>query len=149
METRKLLMAILLAALSSSFAYSQKQNDKEILLVSEAAKIDKFYTIDELNAMGKAELIKLYSDRFQSVILLLPYSALSTNPGTSLSDLGIPVTGENKSLLKEENQNSEEFYESVKKSVNNFIAYADKNNIVWSIILFEDIIKKVNLGKDF
>lgn len=129
--------------------YGQKVKEKETTLISPEAKIEKFYTIDELNKMGKADLIKLYKERFKVVILLLPYSALSTTPGASLESLGIPANSENKDVLDKETKVSADFYEAVDLSLNNFIAYADKAHIVWSIILYEDIIRKINLGKDY
>ena len=35
------------------------------------------------------------------------------------------------------------------KSLDNFIAYADKSNIVWAILFYEETIRKISLGKDY
>jgi hypothetical protein len=148
---KKFITYLLLVTLYSIslLAYSQKVKEKETILINPDARIEKFYTIDELNKMGKAELIKIYKERFKVVILLLPYSALSTNPGTTLESLGIPANSENKEVLDKESKVSVDFYEAVDESLNNFIAYADKVHIIWAIILYEDIIRKISLGKDY
>jgi hypothetical protein len=152
--TRKLFLQVslilfCLTAFSAKILGQTKNKKEESSLIDPSITISSFYTIDELNAMGKAELIKLYKERFKVIINILPYNALTSRPGATLEELGIPQTSENKALLVEEEKNSEVFYKSFDASLNNFIAYADKSNIVWSILFFEDTIKRVSLGKDY
>jgi hypothetical protein len=132
----------------SGKSFSQSKT-KDISLIHTQALIQKYHTIDELNTKAKGELIALYKERFKVLTFLLPYSALSTKPGISLKELGIPESSENKSLLEKENKTGESFDEAVNTSLDNFIAYADKSNIVWSILFFEDTIRKLAIGKDY
>jgi hypothetical protein len=143
------LLLCFLTGFSVKILGQTKNKKEELSLIDPSITISNFYTIDELNTMGKAELIKLYKERFKVIINLLPYNALTSRPGVTLEELGIPQTSENKDLVVEEEKNREVFYRSFDASLNNFIAYADKSNIVWSILFFEDTIKRVSLGKDY
>lgn len=118
-------------------------------IVSSNATISKFHTIDELSNMGKGDLINIYKERFKVLTYLLPYSALTTKPGTTLKDLGIPENGENKSLIEKENKAAADLEKAVNTSLENFIAYADKNNIIWSILFYEEMIRKLMIGKEY
>lgn len=144
---KKLAFLFLLIGLAVP-AFSQSKT-KEVTLVNPQANIQKYHTIDELNTKPKGELIAIYKERFKVLTLLLPYSALSTRPGMTLKELGIPESSENKALLEKEGKNAEAFNESVNISLDNFIAYADKTSIVWSILFFEDTIRKLAIGKDY
>jgi hypothetical protein len=129
-------------------SYSQSKT-KEIILINQQATIQKYHTIDELNSKAKGELINLYKERFRVLTFLLPYSALSTKAGVSLKELGIPENSDNKTLLEKENKAGDLFNETVNTSLDNFIAYADKTSIIWSILFFEDTIRKLAIGKDY
>lgn len=130
-----------------SFIHAQSVKPSTAI-VSAQATIQKFHTIDELNNLGKGDLINLYKERFKVLTYLLPYSALSTKPGATLKDLGIPDNSENKTLIDKENKAAADLEKAVNTSLENFIAYADKNNIIWSILFFEDMIRKLMIGKD-
>lgn len=144
-----LSILLTLAALSFNTKGFSQLKTKDVELVSVTAKIAKFHTIDELNKMTKATLIQLYKERFRVAVLLMPYSGLTTKPGTTLDALGIPVTSDNKNMIEKEDKAGKEYHEIIDKNLNFFIAYADKSNIVWSIVMYEDIIRKINLGREF
>lgn len=145
---KHLTLLFLLIGVAALPAFCQSKT-KEVTLVNPQANIQKYHTIDELNAKAKGELIALYKERFKVLTLLLPYSALSTRPGMTLKELGIPESSENKALLEKEGKTGDAFNESVNVSLDNFIAYADKTSIVWSILFFEDTIRKLAIGKDY
>jgi hypothetical protein len=149
MHHRKIIFVILLFIFLISGKTFCQNKSKDVSLINNLALIQKYHTIDELNTKAKGELIMLYKERFKVLTFILPYSALSTKPGTTLKELGIPENSENKSLLEKENKTSESFAEAVNVSLDNFIAYADKPNIVWSILFFEDTIRKLAIGKDY
>ena len=138
-----LLMAV---ALESS---AQNSKNKEIVLVNGEAKVDKFHTINDLKSKNKGELIAIYKQRFKVITYLLPYTALSNKPGATLNVLGIPENTENKSLIEKEVKATEQLNDAFSVSLDNFIAYADSDNIIWSILLYEDLIRKLLLGKDY
>ncbi|MCS6823393.1 MAG: hypothetical protein NZ529_03795 [Cytophagaceae bacterium] len=144
----KVLISAFFVVLSCMYAYCQK-GKTELCIVNPDAVLRKYHTIDELNNLGKGELINLYKERFRVLVYLLPYCALSSKPGITLKDLGIPENSENKTLLEKENKTGEEFDKAVNASLDNFIAYADRSNIIWAILFYEDTIRKVSLGKDY
>jgi hypothetical protein len=137
--------------LSTGFVESNAQNskNKEIVLVNANAKVDKFHTINDLKSKNKGELINIYKERFKVITHLLPYTALSNKPGVTLNVLGIPESSENKSLIEKEAKATDQLNDAFSVSLDNFIAYADSDNIIWSILLYEDLIRKLLLGKDY
>ena len=148
MNAKTIFITVVILALFIVKSNGQNKS-KFIPLVNPGALIQKYHTIDELNSKSKGDLIILYKERFKVLTLLLPYSALSTKPGASLKELGIPENSENKTLLEKENKAGEVFDQAVDLSLDNFIAYADKTSIVWSILFFEDTIRKLAIGKDY
>lgn len=128
---------------------AQNKKDDDVVLVSKDASIAKYHTIDELNAMNKGDLILLYKERIRVINSLLPYSALSTKPGATLKELGIPISEANAGLIEKEDKTGAAFNSAINNNLDNLIAYADKNEIIWSILFFEDIIKKLSLGRDY
>ena len=142
------LLMILFFTIDKS-VLAQSKLKTELTLVNAKTIITKYYTIEELNALAKGELISIYKDRFRVLINLMPYCALSSKPGVTLRELGIPENSDNKSLLEKEEKSLEIFDQYVKVSLDNFIAYADKTNIVWAILFYEETIRKISLGKDY
>jgi len=53
--------------------------------------------------MQKGELLALYNERLQVLVRTLPYIALATKPGMTVSDLAIPLNSENKKATKKNN----------------------------------------------
>jgi hypothetical protein len=125
------------------------KNSKEIVLVNADAKVDKFYTMSDLKSKNKGELIAIYKDRFKVITYLLPYTALSNKPGITLNVLGVPENTENKSLIEREAKATEQLNQAFSVTLDNFIAYADSDNIIWSILLYEEMIRKLLIGKDY
>ena len=117
-------------------------------LISKDIKVQKFHTIDDLNDMNKGALINLYVERVKVLSSILPFAALSTQPGVTYDDLGIPKTDQNISLLQKELIDANNLYASVEKMLNLLIPYSDKSDIVWAILFFEETIKKASLGNN-
>ncbi len=148
---------LVIVSLSIFFVWMGKQtvqaqnskNSKEIVLVNADAKVDKFYTMSDLKSKNKGELIAIYKDRFKVITYLLPYTALSNKPGITLNVLGVPENTENKSLIEREAKATEQLNQAFSVTLDNFIAYADSDNIIWSILLYEEMIRKLLIGKDY
>lgn len=148
---KKLLLSISFFCLLAGGQETQAQNaknSKEIVLVNADASVDKFHTMSDLKSKNKGELIAIYKDRFKVITYLLPYTALSNKPGVTLSVLGVPENSENKSLIEKEAKATEQLNQAFSVTLDNFIAYADSDNIIWSILLYEEMIRKLLLGKD-
>ncbi|MFN3404052.1 MAG: hypothetical protein ACK40G_08150 [Cytophagaceae bacterium] len=144
------LSAILLSCIA--FAQDKKKNApvaapvKVTSYVSENAKITKFHTVEELKQMGKIELTAVYMERVAVITEILPYVALHYKPGAPLKEMGIPETPANIEHMEKEVKNKDNYLAAVKDSLDDIIPYADKTNIIWSILFFEEILKKAEDG---
>lgn len=135
-----------LAAFFFSFN-TQAQTNKsggELTYVNAAAKLTKTHTRAELEAMGKLDLTKIYQERIAIITELVPYLALHSKPGATLTEMGIPKTKENVAHLEKEVANKTEYLSSVNQTLTDVIPYADKENIIWSILFFEEMIQRAS-----
>lgn len=128
-------------AISSGFAQSKKN-----VYFDHNTLVKKFHTIDELEGLKKGQLIALYIDRVREVITILPYLALTNKPGVSLSDGGIKETPNNLKVLDKHHQAIIKSSKETSDMISEFVPYADTEKIVWSILYFEDVIKKTRIG---
>jgi hypothetical protein len=110
--------------------------------VSPEAKISKYHTEEELKKLGKIELTQLYMERVKVITEIIPYLALHTKPGATLKELGIPENEINVKHMEKEVTNKNNYLNAVQETLDDIIPFADKVNIIWSILLYEDIIKK-------
>ena len=106
------------------------------------AKITKFYTKEELNKLPKLELIEVYKSRLVYLIEILPFMSLHPEPGATFHDMSIPETEANIAHLEKESKNKESFVKSLSTTLDDVIPYSEKTNIIWSILFFEEMIKK-------
>lgn len=143
MKTLFLFTSILLTAIAG---YAQK-GSTQATYVSPTAKIEKFYTMDELKQLGKIELTNIYMERVVVVTEIIPYIALHTKPGATLKEMGIPETPANIEHVEKEVKNKGVYLSAVKNTLDDIIPYADKGNIIWAIMFMEDIIKKADGGE--
>ena len=150
---KKTLLILSLSVLACS-VYAQEEETKTVETNKEAttytyvepsAKIEKFHNQSELEKMGKLELTNLYIERVRVLSEILPYIALNKNPaGANLKDLGIPETKPNVDDLEKEVKNTTSYVAGIDHTLTDVIPYADKNNIIWSILFMEDTINKIN-----
>lgn len=130
--------------LTVSNAFAQKNTTTTLTYVSADAILKKTHTKDELELLGKLELTTIYQERVAIITEVLPYLALHSKPGATLTDMSIPQTSANVSHLEKEVKNKHEYLSSVNETLVDIIPYADKQNIIWSILFFENIIKSSN-----
>lgn len=128
------------------FAQKKKGSDEPAgsTYVSANALISKFHTEDELKAMGKIELTKLYMERIVVLTEIIPYVALKTKPGATLTEMGIPETPLNLEHMQKEIKNKESYLAAVQNTLDDIVPYADKGNIIWAILYFEQMYKNIN-----
>ncbi|WP_062056431.1 hypothetical protein [Aquimarina longa] len=139
----KLFNIIFFTLFIINFNYSQV---KKNVFFDQKVLIKKFHTIDELEGLKKGELTKLYADRINEIITILPYLALTNEANVRMSDIGIQEnSGHLKSLNKQHIATSEAL-ENTKTVISEFIPYADTEKIIWGILYFEEIIKKIRIG---
>ncbi|MBQ4803180.1 hypothetical protein J8L88_10005 [Aquimarina sp. MMG015] len=108
--------------------------------------INKFHTIDELENLKKGQLVKLYIERANEIITVLPYIALTNEANVSLSDIGIKENSDNQKLLKKHHETTTDAFGSTSNLITEFVPYADTEKIIWSILYYEEMIKKIRIG---
>jgi hypothetical protein len=106
----------------------------------------KFHTIEDLSELKKGQLLELYISRIYEINTILPYMALTNEAGVTLSDLGIRENSENTKILEKQHEVNEAAFDYSKETMEQFIAYADTDKIMLSVLYFEEIIKKLRLG---
>jgi hypothetical protein len=106
------------------------------------AKITKFYSKDELNKLPKLDLIAIYKSRLTYLIEILPFISLHPEPGSTFHDMSIPETETNIGHLDTEAKNKQAFVSTLNQILDDVIPYSEKNNIIWSILYFDEMIKK-------
>ncbi len=126
-----------------SLGYSQS---KKNVFFDQSILIGKFHTIDELEDLKKGELIRLYTQRVNEITTVLPYLALTNEAGVKLSDIGIKENSDNLESLDKHHEAIEEALESTNDLISEFIPYADTEKIIWGILYFEEVIKKIRIG---
>ncbi|MBQ4818631.1 hypothetical protein [Aquimarina sp. MMG016] len=134
-----LLFALFIA--NMSFAQTQKN-----VFFDQTTLINKFHTIDELEALRKGDLIKLYIARTNEIVTIIPYLALTNEAGVSLSDLGIKENSSNLKILDKHHETITDASENTSNLISEFVPYADTEKIIWSILYFEEVIKKIRIG---
>ncbi|HEX9151754.1 MAG TPA: hypothetical protein VF842_06700, partial [Flavobacterium sp.] len=78
-------------------------------IISTSALIKKYHDQKELQEMKKGELLELYIERIKVLVKTLPYIALATKPGVTMSDLGIPNDADNRKILATQEQSTTDF----------------------------------------
>jgi len=139
----KLLVSfVFLLTLQSTIA--QKTNDA--VFFSQTKQINRFYTISELEALKKGELIHLYKQRVEEIMIILPFLSLTNEAGVRLSDIGIKEDSRNVKVLKNNTEAVAKSLESTKVAIEELVPYADTEKIIWTILYLEEIIKKMRIG---
>ncbi len=139
----KLLLSLVFF-LSIHTIFAQKVN--ESVFFTRKKQINRFHTISDLENLKKGELVKLYQDRIIEIITILPFLSLTNEPGVRLSDIGIKEDARHLKILKKNIETTEESLEITKETIEELIPYADTEKIIWTILYFEEVIKKMRIG---
>jgi hypothetical protein len=110
-------------------------------------KITKYYSESELNKLPKLALIEIYKSRLTYLIEILPFISLHPEPGSTFHDMSIPETDANIAHLDKESKNKQAFIKSLSQTLDDVVPYSEKTNIVWSILFFDEMIKKSDYKK--
>ena len=94
--------------------------------------------------MNKGQLLELYIERIKVLVNTLPYIALTTKPGVTMQDVGVPESAENNKVLSLQKQNTETFLNSTVDFQRAMTPYADKGNLVSSILYYESMLKELS-----
>lgn len=122
---------------------AQAKKPKSIISTSGAA-LKKFHEKSELDGMQKGALLELYKERIKVLVNLLPYLALTNKPGMTMQDVGIPDTSENNKALDNQQTNVQTFVQATVDFQSLMVPYADKGNLVTSILYYENMLRELN-----
>lgn len=129
-----------------SFAQNKKVPKS---IISDKVAIKKYHYKDELDRMQKGELLVLYIERIESLIKTLPYIALATKPGVTMSTLGIPDNKENRKALEGKFESTDTFLETTIEFQKKMLPYADKSNLIAAILFYEEMMKALHEYSEF
>ncbi len=109
-------------------------------------QIIKFHTIDDLQALKKGELVKLYQDRVEEIMTTLPFLSLTNEPGVRMNDIGIKEDSRHLKVLRHHTESTRKSLATTKKTIEELVPYADTEKIIWTILYYEETIKKMRIG---
>lgn len=147
MKTKKTLLCISFF-LTMTICFAQKKNAQKSIINS-AYTIKKYHSHEELDAMNKGELIRLYIERIQMLSSTIPYIAFATKPGITMASLGIPDTSDNKKALENESDNTKEYLVNNIEFQKILLPYSDTRNIAKAIYFYEEILKSLYSYDDY
>lgn len=105
------------------------------------------YTIGELDKLGKLELSRIYVAQVNKLNLLLPYVPFNQKgDAVSLAGMGIPNTKDNNGAIKDMDGTVGNHNQIMDETLNNLIPYADKIDIIKSILFLQNVIEKIESG---
>jgi hypothetical protein len=108
---------------------------------------DAHHTFGSLDQLGKLELTKIYVDLVHKINMLLPYVPFNQKgDAISLSGMGIPSTKDNNGFIKKLDSSGGSHNEALDETLNNIIPYADKADIIKSILFLQGVIEKIETG---
>ena len=143
MKGKIIFFSVLLLLASSSIIAQAKANLPKSI-ISTSASLRKYHDQKELKAMQKGELLELYIERIKVLVKTLPYIALATKPGITMSDLGIPDDPEHRKSLELETEATNTFLEITVDFQRKMMPYSDKENLINSIIFYESTLKSLH-----
>lgn len=117
-------------------------------IISTSALIKKYHDQKELQGMKKGELLELYIERIKVLVKTLPYIALATKPGVTMTDLGIPNDADNRKMLAEQAESTTNFLDVTVAFQRRMVPYSDTDNLVAAILFYENTLKSLHEFND-
>ena len=108
---------------------------------------NQHYTVGALDKLGKLELTKIYIGQVQKLTLLVPYVPFNQRgEAVSLSGMGIPSTKDNNGYITALDGSGSQHNETLDNTLNNILPYADKEDIIRSILFIQDLVERIENG---
>ncbi len=143
MKGRIILFSVFMLFGATSVLAQSKNLPKSI--ISTTAAVRKYYDQKELKGMQKGELLELYIERIKVLVKTLPYIALATKPGVTMADLGIPDDSANTKLMDLQAESTTGFLNTTVDFQRKMVPYSDKDNLIKSILFYEQTLKSLHL----
>lgn len=138
----KIIFFALVALITVGVASAQTKAPQSI--ISRTALVKKYYSKPELETLQKGPLLELYIERIKVLVKTLPYIALVSKPGVTLTDLGIPEDANNTKALNTQSDSMNSFLDVTVDFQRKMVPYADKGNLITAILFYEETLKSLN-----
>lgn len=145
MKTKLTILSIVFL-LVAGFGYAQKDPQS---IISGKVSITKYHDRTELDQLPKGDLLKLYNERIEVIVKILPNIAFATKPGVTMTSLGIPDTKDNRKALEENIQASNTYFDSTIEFQNKVLPYSDKSNLISAILFYEETLKSLHTYSEY
>ncbi|MFD0988818.1 hypothetical protein ACFQ1R_01805 [Mariniflexile jejuense] len=142
MKTRIILFSVVLF-LVAGVSFAQKKSEAKSI-ISEKVAIKKYHKKEELERMQKGELLTLYSERIEVLIKTLPYIAFATKPGITMETLGIPNDNDNRKVLDNQFEATDDYLKATNEFHARILPYSDTSKLISAIIFYEEIMKSLH-----
>lgn len=129
--------------LITSIGFAQKKNAPKSI-IPDGVAIKKYHNKGELERMAKGELLVLYTERIESLVKLLPYIAFATKPGVTMTTLGIPNDNDNRKILDNQFEATDNFLESTEEFYKRILPYSDTDDLISAILFYEETMKSLH-----
>ncbi len=140
-----LLSVVFLLMVGAGFAQSKPQQT----MINGKVSLGKYHERDELDRMQKGPLLKLYVERIEIIIKILPNIAFATKPGVTMASLGIPETKDHLKALKAQKEATSTYFDSTLEFQQKILPYSDKSNLVSAILFYEETLKSLHTYNEF
>ncbi len=140
----KIILLSLLLFISIGNVNAQADKSKPKSIISTTSSIKTYHQQSMLETMNKGELQALYIERIKVLINTLPYIALATKPGVTMTDIGIPDDVNNRKLLDTQQEETRVFLQASVDFQTKMLPYCDKSNLIFSILFYESTLKELN-----
>ncbi len=142
MKAKVSLICTLFLFLSTIVSGQKKATPKSI--IQRSALISKYHDSKDLSTMPKKELLELCIERASVITKTLPYLALATKPGVTMTDLGIPDEPDYRKLLDTQEEATFSYLENTTNFQRKILPYADKNKLIAAILFYENVLKSLH-----
>jgi hypothetical protein len=132
----------------ANIGFSQNKKDPKSIII-EGVSIKKYHNIEDLERMQKGELLVLYIERIESLIKILPYIAFATKPGVTMSTLGIPNDKDNRKVLDDQHEATDDYLEKTIEFQKIILPYSDTNKLISAILFYEEALKSLHEYSEF
>lgn len=141
---RKIIFLSIVFVLFGICMHAQPK-DKPKSIITTTASIKTYYEKSQLETMQKGELISLYIERMKVLVSTLPYLALATKAGITMTDIGIPDSSDNRKFLDSQQENSANFQTTTTDFQSKMLPYSDKGTLITMILFYENILKELHV----
>lgn len=141
------IITVLLLTISTTILSQDKGS--QYFIIEGDTNVKKYHTIEVLEEMGKGDLLKLYTERIEVIIKILPNIAFATKPGVSMTTLGIPDSKDNRKAFEKNQAATNEYFDDKIKFQEKILPYSDKIDLISAILFYEETLKALNTYSEF